>query len=171
VRTLLPHPDDDEAGLQFRVTVDRLVDSAQHGANGLPQREPGEGMNGGRVAELEQAHPVPVRLGHDVPGDPSDVFVELSNPERIVKLVEVGEERARFSRLQLEQPLHLGEGGNGIEAVVLHEPPGGAGGDGAVDVLVQLRLADPIDVQSASAAHRSTSIYRARVERAGGESL
>ena len=145
VRAVLPHRDHDEAELH-RVAPRRVVHAGQHGSDRLARREAGEGVDDGGVAQLERRHARGGRRLHDGLGDLADVLVELRDPERVVHLVEVGEERPLLVRLQLEPAAHLVEGLDRVEPVVLHELPRDLGRDRPVHVLVQLDLGDRADL-------------------------
>jgi hypothetical protein len=119
-----------------------VVHAGEHGADRLAGREAGEGVDDRRVAQLERLHARRRRRVHDRLRDLGDVLVELRDPERVVHLVEVGEQRAFLFRLELEPAPHLLERLHGVETVVTHELPRHLGGDRAVDVLVQLDLGE-----------------------------
>ena len=146
VGSVLPHRDDDQAELH-RVTLGGVVHAGEHGPDGLAGGEAGEGVDDRRVAQLQRGHPRRGRLVHDGLGDLADVLVELGDPQRVVHLVEVGEEGAFLVRLQLQPRPHLGEGLHGVEPVVLHELPRHLGRDRAVDVLVQFDLGQGPDLR------------------------
>ena len=143
---MLPHRDDDQAELH-RVTLGGVVHAGEHGPDGLAGGEAGEGVDDRRVAQLQRGHPRRGRRVHDGLGDLADVLVELGDPERVVHLVEVGEQGALLLRLQLQPPPHLVEGVHRVEAVMLHELPRHLGRDRAVDVLVQLDLGQGADLR------------------------
>ena len=124
----------------------RAVHAREDGAHGLPRREAGEGVDDRRVAQLQGLDPGRGRVVHDGLRDLADVLVELRDPERVVHLVEVGEERALLLRLQLETRAHLLERVDGVQPIVLHELPRDLGGDRPVHVLVQLDLGDRADL-------------------------
>ena len=145
VRAVLAHRDHDEAQPHAVVPARGVVHPGEHGADRLAGREAGERVDDRRVAQLQRLHPRRRRLVDDGLRDLRDVLVELGNPERVVHLVEVGEQRAFLFRLELEPGPHLRERLHRVETVVTHELPGHLGRDRPVHVLVQLDLGQGTD--------------------------
>ena len=144
VRPVLAHGDHHQAELHGMAPA-RAVHAREDGADGLPRREAGEGVDDRRVAQLEGLDPCRGRLVHDGLRHLADVLVELRDPERVVHLVQVGEQRPLLLRLQLQAAAHLVLGFRGVQAVVAHELPRDVERDGAVDVLVELDLGEGPD--------------------------
>jgi hypothetical protein len=145
VGTVLAHGDDHEPELQVGVALLGVVHAGEHGADRLARREAGEGVDDRRVAQLEGRDRHRGGRLDDRLGDLADVLVELRDPERIVHLVEIGEERPFLAFLDLQATPHLLQGLDGIQAIVPHQLPRDLRGDGAVDVLVQLDLREGLD--------------------------
>src|SRR5581483_3692729 len=146
VRPLVAHRDHGQAGFD-RVLLFRPVQAGQDRADRLPKGQAGEGVNDRRIPELQEPDMVLMRLPDDRLDNVGDVPVKLGDPGRIVKLVEVFEQRPLFPLLQDQKLFHLVLGGDRVEAVLLHQLPGDLDRDRPVDMLVQLRLFDPRDLR------------------------
>jgi hypothetical protein len=140
VGSVLAHRDDDEAQLHPRVLPPSVVHPRQRRADRLAGGEPGIGVDERRVAQLEGVHTRGGGGEADLLDHLRDVLVELGHPQRVVHLVEVGEQSPLLALLDLQEPSHLRERVGRVEPVVAHQLPGHLGRDRAVHVLVQLHL-------------------------------
>ena len=142
VGPVLAHGDDDQPDLHPRVLPLHVVEAGQRRPDRLARGEAGVGVDERRVAQLQGLDPR--RGGGEADGldHLGDVLVELRHPERVVHLVEVGEQRPLLALLDLEEAPHLRERLGGVQPVVAHEIPGHLGRDRAVHVLVQLHLGE-----------------------------
>ena len=96
-----------EPELHPRVLAPRVVHAGERRADRLAGGEPGVGVDERRVAQLERLDAGGRRGEADRLDHLRDVLVELRHPQRVVHLVEVGEERPLLPVLDLEVAAHL----------------------------------------------------------------
>ncbi len=141
----VPDAADDDVRLDAEFGL-ALVQALEDRFDHLGQTEPFPGVEHGGVANLHVPDVLRSRVGGELVGDAPKRVLGLHHPERDVEGLEVLDERAGVLAQMHRAGEAIGVGRGEVDSVLFGQLEDGREAEGTVEVNVQIRLREPLEV-------------------------